>query len=93
MDADREMAKFKWLLIAGALFFVSCFMVYDEAAYLLNGQDAEAKVINTFISSGRRPRLNVEDAFTERVSKSPRPLYRKAYLVADTDTSPKKRKM
>ena len=62
-------------------------MVYDEAAYLLNGQTAEAKVINTFISTGRTPRLNVEYGFTESPSlkASERSLYRKAYLVTDPD--------
>lgn len=38
MDPDRDMDKTKWVLIAGGLFFVSCFMVWSERMYFLNSR-------------------------------------------------------
>src|SRR5262245_31308328 len=69
MDTDREVARFKWLLVTGALFLVSCYFCYGELIYLLRGKEAYAKLTNAYeVQRGRfgqRTMLTVEYAFTE----------------------------
>jgi hypothetical protein len=72
MDEKEELAKAKWLLFAGAFFLVSCFLVYDEFAYLVWGREVEATVEKAYETTrrgrfgvGGRTRLDVDFAFTE----------------------------
>ena len=54
VDQDSEIARAKWLLIAGLVFIVSLFIVYQELAYLVNGRDAVATVEKTYEASRGR---------------------------------------
>jgi hypothetical protein len=71
VDTENELGRAKWLLMAGLLFLVSCFLVYDEVAYALSGREAQATVTKSYLSTSGRPslrssaRLTVEYAFAE----------------------------
>lgn len=84
MDSEQELAKAKWLLICGAIFLLSCFMCYDELAYLLWGREAQATVAKVYESRSRRgpTRLTVEFTFSE-----PGGLHRKGMVTVPTDWS------
>jgi hypothetical protein len=41
---DSEIARGKWVLVAGFLFLVSLFITYNEVMYLLTGTDTRATV-------------------------------------------------
>jgi hypothetical protein len=72
MDPDSELARAKWLLAAGAMFLVSCFVCYSEMTYLFRGQQTQATVTQIY-EVARRGRfgishgtsLSVEYTFTE----------------------------
>lgn len=49
MDADSELAKAKFLMIAGLAFLVSCYFVYEEVAYAASGQNATANITEVYL--------------------------------------------
>jgi hypothetical protein len=72
MDAENEIARAKWLLAAGVLFVVSCFVSYRELTYLLRGQQTQASVTQAYEITRKEhfgltetKSLTVEYAFTE----------------------------
>lgn len=71
MDMDNEMARFKWLLVAGLVFVVSAFFSWRELKYAVVGKQADAKLVRVYetTESGRRGRrvekLAVEYQFKE----------------------------
>jgi hypothetical protein len=72
MDSDRDMDKTKWVLIAGGLFFVSCFMVWSELMYFLKGREAQATLTEAYevdqrgrFGRSRGTRIELEYRFTE----------------------------
>lgn len=72
MDSDSELARAKWLLIAGAIFLVSGCVSWGEVVYLLFGRDAQADVTKAYevtrrgrFGVGGRTRLTVEYSFSE----------------------------
>ena len=58
MDTDSEVAKFKWLLIAGVAFLVSGYFSYHEIKYMTWGKVADGIVTEArqTTSTGRRGR-------------------------------------
>lgn len=69
MDTGSEVAKFKWLLIVGVMFLISCYICYGEMVYLFRAEEIEATVTKTYEVQrgrfGRSTRLVVEYAFYE----------------------------
>ena len=85
MDSESAAAKTKWVLVAGALFLISCFMCYDELAYQISGGEAVATVTKAYPSSARRggTRQTVEYAWAE-----PGGTQRKAMFTTDPFWTP-----
>lgn len=75
VDEQEELAKLKWILIAGIIFLISAYYSYQELKYAVWGATAEANVTRTFntAESSRRGRrknlLAVEYTFTDRDGK------------------------
>lgn len=68
MDHDLELARFKWILIAGIAFLFSAYLSYKELKFAVWGETAEATVTDTHeVRGGRRssPKLAVEYTFTD----------------------------
>ena len=72
MDSSSELAKAKWLLIAILIFFVSLYLCYAEAAYLLSGRETQANVTSVYevtkrgrFGLNRGTNLRIEYAFNE----------------------------
>jgi hypothetical protein len=72
VDDKEELAKAKWLLGAGAFFLLSCFLVYDEFAYLVWGHETEATPTKAYevtrggrFGAGGSKRTQIDFAFTE----------------------------
>ena len=67
MESRAEVAGFQGILVAGAIFLISCFMVYDEFDYWLNGAEADAHVTKCYETTGRRGSVSttLEYSFTE----------------------------
>jgi hypothetical protein len=66
MDQENEIARGKWLLLGAGLFLVSGCISYDEIAYFVNGQDAEATITKVYESRSRwGTSLTVEYTFSE----------------------------
>ena len=73
MDMDNEMARLKWLLVAGLIFVVSAFFYWRELKYAVVGKRTDAWLVRVYetTESGRRGRrvekLVVEYQFKESV--------------------------
>lgn len=71
MDQDEELAKLKWILIAGVAFLVSGYLSFQELKYAIWGTTAEANVTRTYETRERRTNLlAVEYTFTDDEGKS-----------------------
>jgi hypothetical protein len=67
MDEEEELAKLKWILIAGIAFLVTGYLSFQELKFAVWGTTAEATVTRTFeTSSGsrRRPKLLLAVEYT-----------------------------
>jgi hypothetical protein len=82
MSDEPNMAKFRSALFVGGLLLLSCFMCYDEIAYLLNGHEAEATVTKTY-ATGRRGKVSVEYTWSE-----PEGLQRKSMYATSPENTP-----
>jgi hypothetical protein len=72
VDGKEELARAKRLLGCGAMFLLSCFLVYDEFSYLAWGREAQATVTKAYESrkggrfgAGGPSELEVDFTFTE----------------------------
>jgi hypothetical protein len=71
MDPESELARAKWLLVAGAIFLVSGCVSWGELVYLVSGKTAQAEVTNAYETVRRRfgietsRQLTIDYAFNE----------------------------
>ena len=66
MEDNAELAKFKWLLLGGAIFLLSFCFTYEEVVYLINGHEIQANVTKAYVVTKRgSSRLTVDYTFTE----------------------------
>ncbi|MFK7778754.1 MAG: hypothetical protein QM501_11670 [Gimesia sp.] len=70
-DEEEELAKLKWILIAGIAFLVTGYLSFQELKFAVWGTTAEANVTRTFETrASRRSRLlAVEYTFTDKEGK------------------------
>ena len=74
MSDEPDTHKLKIVLLAGGLFFISCFMCYDELAYQISGREGEATVTKSY-PTGRRGNTSVEYNWMEPDGTQRRAMY------------------
>jgi len=70
MDAGREIAKAKWLIIAGILFLVTGCVSWGEFIYLITGKTAEATITKPPTEVTTRGRFGIATGTKLEVSYS-----------------------
>jgi hypothetical protein len=97
MDNESEIARAKWLLFAGGLFLVSCFLCYTELVYVVSGRQTQADITNAYevdkrgrfgLTIGKK--LTIEYSFSEAdgTRRTGSDTVRVDWLLPDTGTIP-----